>query len=162
MKRILLAVFLCLLLSATAYGAGNIVPKWGSETALAWTDGYTAAGASADLAAPANYWVYTEGTTDVDLATNEYEGVVFTIDCDSSGTTDNFEIGIFVSLTGSSGTYSYSPVTMYEVDATSGDDIKTEIAITNKPNVMVGIRRTGTTDTFDFAITYRPWYWYYY
>lgn len=162
MKRIALLTLALVLIAVDSMAAGSIIKKWMGETTLAWTDGYTAAGATGDLAAAANVWQWYTATAAVDLETNGYEGAVVQVGCMSSGTTDTMEIGVFINLTADSTLFDYSPIYMYGIKpGIASTKMSTSFVVKDISRFGIGIRRTGTTNTFDWFIGYDAWYWYY-
>lgn len=125
---------------------------WKGEAVLAETNGY--GGAVADLAADGAY----DYTNDIDLETNGYEGALVQLEHDSSGTTDNIILGIFPSLDGTN--FSDNPLFEIEYDASSGaDTMEAAIVVKDLSHFRVGVKTNGTTDTFDYQITWDAWRW---
>jgi hypothetical protein len=120
-----------------------------AEVVLAETNGY--GGAVADLAADSAY----DYTADIDLETNGYYGVWITLEHNSSGTTDDIVISYFSSYDGTN----FDDVALWSVtcDASSGADLQQTFSFfPAPPHGRIGVKTTGTTDTFDYQITYHP------
>ena len=107
------------------------------------------------LANDSNY----DYTTSVDLGSQEYRGVHSTIECASSGTTDNLIFSVFSSL---DNTY-FDTIPLYsvEVTATSGASIQLSVMFDSLPSyIKFAVRNAAVagagTDTFNYAIKYRP------
>lgn len=115
---------------------------------LAATNGY--GGAVADLAADGAY----DYTNAVDLVSGDDRGLVGTLEYDSAGTTDNIIISAFGSIDGTN--FDDTPLWSMTCDATSGTDTQISFTIKDYPYTKFGVKTTGTTDTFDYRITYRP------
>jgi len=108
-------------------------------------------------------YITLSGTTesyssDVNLETNGYEGAVVSLEYDSAGTTDNIIISFFGSTDGGS-TYDDTPFFSQEVDATSGTDEQISFIIKDYPHFRIGVKTSGTTDSFDYRIMYDAWNW---
>ena len=125
---------------------------WKGEVVIAETNGY--GGAVADLAADGAY----DYTSNIDLETAGYEGALVQLEHDSSGTTDNIVLGIFPSLDGTN--FSVNPIFEIEFDATGGADTREAVVVVKDlSHFRVGVKTTGTTDTFDYQITWDAWRW---
>lgn len=151
---VLAAILILSILSTPTWSAGNIKKTWAGETVLAETDGY--GGAVSDLAADQAY----DYTSDINLETNGYEGAVVTLEYDSAGTTDNIIVSVFGSYDGSSN-YDDTPIWSQECDATSGADTQISFIVSDLSHFRIGVKTSGTTNTFDYQITYDAWRWYY-
>lgn len=127
----------------------TISKSWKGEAVLAETNGY--GGAVADLAADSAY----DYTSDVDLETNGYVGAVVTLEFDSAGTTDNIVASVFGSYDGTN--YDDVPIWSQEFDATSGADTQVSFIVMDVSHFRIGLKTTGTTDTFDYQITWDAW-----
>lgn len=126
--------------------------SWKGEAILLATDGY--GGGTADLAADGAY----DLSADVDLETNGYEGAIFYLEHDSSGTTDNIVFGVFSSVDGTD--FADNPDFEIEFDATAGTDTQEPgIIVMDLQHLKVGVRTTGTTNTFDYRIRWDAWRW---
>lgn len=124
---------------------------WASPATLFSTNAYS--GSDADIAND-GAWDYTNN---VDCETDGYEGVQLAIEYDASGTTDNFVVGIFASLDGS--TFDDLPISEYEFDNNSGADTQVTIIVIDLANFRVGMKTAGTTDSFDARIIHQRWRW---
>lgn len=122
---------------------------WKGEATLAATNGY--GGGDSDLAADGAY----DYTSNIDLETDGYVGAVITLEYDSSGTTDNIVAAIFNSLDGSA--YDDVPVWSQEFDATDGTDTQVSFIVYDLSNFRIGLKTTGTTNTFDYRIKWDAW-----
>ncbi len=117
----------------------------GDSTYLS-TNGY--GGGQADLAADGAY----DYGADIDLETDGFYGMWITLEHDSAGTTDDIVLGYFSSYDGSS----FDDVALWETtfDASSGADLQQSLAVfPAPPHGRLGVKTTGTTDTFDYQIT---------
>lgn len=146
----LLFVLLCVLgITVGIIYAATIKYSYPAEIVAAETDGY--GGAVADLDKDEAY----DYTADIDLETNGYFGMWLTLEYDSVGTTDNIIISYFASYDGTN--FDDTELWSVEVDATSGADEQiTFQVIPAPPHGRIGVKTTGTTDTFDYQITYLP------
>jgi hypothetical protein len=119
-----------------------------TETTLAETDGY--GGAVADLAADSAY----DYTGDIDLETNGYYGMWLFVEHDSSGTTDDIIASYFPSYDGTN----FDDVASWSVtiDSDGSDDQISFQMVPACPHGRIGLKTTGTTDTFDYQVTYIP------
>lgn len=125
---------------------------WAGESTYLATDGYS--GGTSDLAADSAY----DYGADIDLETNGYEGAIVYLEHDSSGTTDNIVLGIFSSVDGTD--FAGNADWEIEFDATSGADTQEPgIVVKDLQHFRVGVKTTGTTDTFDYRIRYDAWRW---
>lgn len=120
------------------------------------TDAYTAtlgtpdAGVTADLAADSAYDYSPVVYLDVD----GWKGAEVQLFLDSSGTTDDLVFSVFGSQDG----VNFDTVAFYTstVTATSGAAIVISYLFSYLPAyVKYGVKTTGTTDTFDYAIVNR-------
>jgi|GEM_PF-860964 len=126
----------------------TISKNWGASVTLAQTDGY--GGATPDLAADQAY----DYTADVDLETNGYEGAHVTVDYDGSGTTDNIIIDIFGSLDGTN----YDDIALCTLSGSkTGADEQVSFIVKDVAHFRIGVKTSGTTNTFDYQIKYQPW-----
>lgn len=150
---LIIIIGLLLAFSTILFSAGNIKKTWASPVVLAETDGY--GGAVPDLAADEAY----DYTSAIDLETNGYEGIHLTLEYDASGTTDDIIFSIFGSLDGSN--YDDIELTGTTCDNDSGADTQVTFIIKDLAQLRIGLKTSGTTDTFDYQITYQPWRWYY-
>jgi len=111
------------------------------------TDGYDDTGAD-DLVAD-EAWDFG---ADIDLETDGYYGVWITLQHDSAGTTDDIIIGYF----GSYDATNYDDVALFEIqcDASTGADLQQSWGVfPAPPHGKIGVKTSGTTDTFDYQIT---------
>jgi len=125
---------------------------WKGEATLVATDGYS--GVDDDLAAD-EAW---DLSADVDLETDGYEGALVYLEHDSSDTTDNIILGIFPSVDGTD--VSDNPILEIEFDATAGSNTQEyPVIVRDLQHFMVGVKTSGTTDTFDYRIRWDAWRW---
>lgn len=118
---------------------------WKSAATIAATDGY--GGSTPDLAAD-EAWDFT---SDIDLETDGYDTALIYLEHDSSGTTDNIVMAIFPSIDGTD--RADNPVSPIEYDATAGTDTQEPpIVVKDLQHFAVGVKTTGSTDTFDYRI----------
>ena len=130
----------------------TISKSWKGEATLVSTNAY--GGATADLAADSAY----DYSGDVDLETLGYEGALVYLEHDSAGTTDNIVLGIFPSVDGTD--HADNPIYEIEFDATGGADTQeAPIVVKDLQHFRVGVKTTGTTDTFDYRIRWDAWRW---
>lgn len=122
---------------------------WKGEAILAYTDGY--GGAVADLAAD-EAWDFT---SDVDLETNGYEAAVVTLEYDGSGSTDAIIVGVFNSLDASD--YDDLPIWDMTCDINGGVDTQISFLVEDLSHFRIGLKTSGTTDTFDYRLKYDAW-----
>lgn len=150
MKKQITGIVILLVLSLTLAFAATVKYVWKGETVIAETDGY--GGAVADLAAD-GAWDFT---ANIDLETDGYFGAIITLEHDSAGTTDNIILGIFPSYDGTN--FADSPITEKPYDATAGTDTQEPgYPVYNIPHFKIGVKTSGTTDTFDYQITWDAW-----
>lgn len=145
-KRLLI---LLILLAVPIYiYAATLKYSYPAETVLAETNGY--GGAVPDLDKDEAY----DYTGDIDLETNGYFGMWVTLEHDSSGTTDDIIISYFASYDGTN----FDDVEFWSVtvDSDGSDDQITFQMFPAPPHGRIGVKTTGTTDTFDYQITYLP------
>jgi hypothetical protein len=125
---------------------------WKGEATLVATDGYS--GVDDDLAAD-KAW---DLSADVDLETDGYEGALVYLEHDSFGTTANIILGIFPSVDGTD--VSDNPILEIEFDATAGSNTQEyPVIVRDLQHFMVGVKTSGTTDTFDYRIRWDAWRW---
>lgn len=125
---------------------------WKGEATIKATDGY--GGTDADLAAD-GAWDFSG---DIDLETDGYEAALVYLEHDSAGTTDNIILGIFPSVDGTD--RADNPIFEIEFDATSGTDMQeAAIVVNDLQHFEVGVKTSGTTDTFDYRIRWDAWRW---
>ncbi|MDY6893885.1 MAG: hypothetical protein SVO01_00480 [Thermotogota bacterium] len=125
---------------------------WKGEATIKSTDGY--GGGDADLAAD-EAWDFSG---DIDLETNGYEGALIYLEHDSSGTTDNIILGIFPSVDGTD--RATNPLRQIEYDATGGVDTQEPpVKVFDLQHFEIGVKTSGTTDTFDYRIRWDAWRW---
>ena len=151
MKKKLFAGFVVLAVMwlAIAYSA-TIKYVWKGEATVAYTNGY--GGAVDDLAAD-EAWDYT---ADIDLETNGYMGAIVYLEHDSAGTTDNIIMGIFPSVDGTD--FPDSPIAEIEYDDNGGADTQEPgIWVHDTQHFRVGVKTSGTTDTYDYRIRWDAW-----
>jgi len=125
---------------------------WKGEATIKSTNAY--GGGDSDLAADETW----DFSGDIDLETNGYEGALIYLEHDSSGTTDNIILGIFPSVDGSD--RADNPIVEIEFDASGGGDTQeAPIVVKDLQHFEVGVRTSGTTDTFDYRIRWDAWRW---
>ena len=144
-KKLIVLLILVAVPTAIIYAA-TLKYSYPAETVLAETNGY--GGAVPDLAADGAY----DYTSDIDLETNGYFGMWLTLEHDSSGTTDDIVISYFASYDGTN----FDDVEFWSVtvDSDGSDDQITFQTWPAPPHGRIGVKTTGTTDTFDYQITY--------
>jgi hypothetical protein len=138
-------MLLVLLMTGIIYAA-TIKYTYTGETTYLETDGY--GGGASDLAADQAY----DYGADIDLETNGYFNIWVFLEHDSSGTTDNIIISYFGSYDGTN--FDDTPIWTVEVDASSGADEQISFFAQACPHGRIGVKTSGTTDTFDYQITY--------
>jgi hypothetical protein len=149
-KKLFVGIIIALIMSFAVVYAATIKYTWKGETVIAETNGY--GGVVADLAAD-EAWDYT---SDIDLETNGYFGAIVYLEFDSSGTTDNIILGIFPSYDGTN--YADTPVSEVEYDDNGGVDTQAPgLWVHNTQHFKVGVKTSGTTNTFDYQITWDAW-----
>lgn len=119
-----------------------------AEIVAAKTNGY--GGAVADLAADEAY----DYTSDIDLETNGYYGMWLFLEHDSAGTTDDIIISYFASYDGTN--FDDEELWSVTVDSDGSDDQISFSMYPAPPHGRIGLKTTGTTDSFDYCITYLP------
>lgn len=123
---------------------------WAGESTYLATNAY--GGGTGDLAADGAY----DYGADMDFETNGYAGAKVYLEHDSAGTTDNIVLGWFSSVDGSD--FPDNPNWELEYDATGGGDTQEPgITIKDEQHGRLGVRTTGTTDTFDYRIRVDYW-----
>lgn len=147
-RKGLFILFLLLLIPVAIIYAATIKYSYPAEVVAAETNGY--GGAVADLAADEAY----DYTSDIDLETNGYFGMWLFLEHDSAGTTDDIIISYFASYDGTN----FDDVELWSVtvDSDGSDDQISFLLFPAPPHGRVGVKTTGTTDTFDYQITYLP------
>jgi len=126
----------------------TIQKSWATPVTLAQTDFY--GGSTPDLAADQAY----DYTANVDLETNGYEDAHITVDYDGNGTTDNIIISVFASLDGTN--YDDIELTSFPGSKT-GNDEQVSFVIKDVANFRIGVKTSGTTNTFGYQIKYQAW-----
>ena len=125
---------------------------WKGEATLLATNGYS--GGTSDLAADQAY----DYSADIDLETDGYEGALVFLEHDSAGTTDDIVLSIFPSIDGSD--FADNPIYSQQFTATSGADTgEAPVVVKDLSHFRVGVKTTGTTDTFDYRIRWDAWRW---
>lgn len=143
----ILAIFITVaVLVPVTYAAVITFVYQATQTAAA-TNGYS--GATADLANDSAY----DYTSDIDMETEGYTGLWVWIEHDSAGTTDDLTIGYFSSPDGTD----FDDVELYtmRIDSDGSDDQIGFFLPSPPPHGRIGLKTTGTTDTFDYRIRYR-------
>ena len=148
-KRLLLMASIVLLTVSITWAVVTYKYVYPAETVQAETNGY--GGAVADLAADQAY----DYTSDIDLETDGYYGVWVTLEFDSAGTTDNIIISYFGSYDGTN--FDDVPLYSFEPDDNGGADTQVSFLLYPcPPHGRIGVKTSGTTDTFDYQITTLP------
>ena len=149
---LLLAVVIFLFAPTLLYGP-DIEIRWQGDTVLVETNAY--GGAATDLAADQAY----DLSAAVDLGSNGYEGVQVTFEYDSAGTTDDIIISVFASLDGTN----VDDIEYWSMQSSvnGGTDTQVSFLIRNLKQFKIGVKTAGTTDTYDYQITYSQWNWEY-
>jgi hypothetical protein len=124
-----------------------IKKNWASLQTLYQTDGY--GGSDADVDGTERF------SSDVDLETDGHEGVHCHLKYDASGTTDDLEVAIYSSLDGTN----YDDIAMHKFTADNNGGAETEISFVVKDiaHFRVGLKRSGSTDTFEAHLTCQRW-----
>jgi len=137
----------------------TIIKTWTTAVELAATDAF--GGSVADLAADQTY----DYTDDVDLETNGYEGAQVLIETmlnyadrerKDPQAPDDVIVDVFASLDGD--LYDTIPYKGFTVK--SKRDTRTQrftFLVEDLTHFRIGLRTTGTHDTFDYRITYQTW-----
>jgi len=96
-------------------------------------------------------------STDVDLETDGYEGAHCHLMYDSSGTTDDLEVAVYASLDGTN----YDDLSMFKftADKNSGAETEMSFIVKDVAHFRVGLKRSGSTDTYDVHLTCQRWNW---
>lgn len=151
-KKILLIMLGILLCASFAFGAaGDVQHVVGSVSTAVSTNGY--GGATADLAADEAY----DWSSDIDWPSTGVLFYLVYLEHDSAGTTDNIVLGIVTSP--DSTDFASNPICSIEYDATSGSDTQEDYVIVYPCySFRIGVKTTGTTDTFDYRTRYVPVY----
>jgi len=143
-------VMLALLLAfAAGVLAATIKYAYASETTYLATNGYS--GGTGDLAADQAY----DYGADIDLETNGYYGVWIFLEHDSVGTTDDIIISYFGSPDGTD--FDDTPFWTCTAESDGSDDQISWLIYPACPHGRLGVKTSGTTDTFDYRIRYLPW-----
>lgn len=147
-KHIGLLVMLVLIIWTGILYATTYKYLYTSEVTYLATDGYS--GGQGDLAADEAY----DYGADINLETNGYYGIWVFIEHDSAGTTDDIVIGYFGSYDGTN----FDDVALFEMTCISdgSDDQQSFGFFPAPPHGRFGVKTNGTTDTFDYKITYHP------
>jgi hypothetical protein len=125
---------------------------WKGEATIKATNGY--GGGDGDLAADQAY----DYSGDIDLETNGYEAAIIYLEHDSGGTTDSIIMGVFPSVDGTD--RATNALFEIEYDATSSADTQEPgVVVRDLQHFEVGVKTTGTTDTFDYRIRWDAWRW---
>jgi len=157
MKKLILAIISVFLLAGTAYGAGDIKPKYGSNTAILGTT-------ASKTTLTGTIEIYTSV---VDLGfSNDYEGALVSIYLEESGAATS-GAGVSVWYTADAYAESISGVT-YETpnisfetaDIDASGATKTFL-VTDAPYFFIGIHEITAADGYSAAIYYLPWFWQY-
>lgn len=122
---------------------------WASPVTLFSTDFY--GGSDPDIANDGEW----DFTNNIDFETDGYEGGTISIEYDASGTTDDFEVGVFPSLDGTN--FDDLPKTIYHFSNNGGVDTQVAIKVLDWPNLRLGMRTAGTTNSFDARIIHKRW-----
>jgi len=133
----------------------DIEKKWVAQQVLAQTNAY-GAGGTADLAADQAY-DYQDLISSVDLGTDGYEGTQITFSYDASGTTDDIIFSVFASPDGTD----FDDIEYWSVtcDNNAGADTQMTFIIRDLIQFRIGVKTSGTTDTFDYELLSDRWNW---
>jgi len=125
----------------------TISRNWAAVQDLYKTDLY--GGTDADVGGTEQF------SSDVDLETNGHEGAHVHLKYDCSGTTDDLEVAVYASLDGTN----YDDIALYKFAADNNSGAETEISFIVKDvaHFRVGLKRSGSTDTFDVHLTCQRW-----
>jgi hypothetical protein len=94
---------------------------------------------------------------DVDLETDGYEGAHCHLKYDSSGTTDDLEVAVYASLDGSN--YDDLPMFKFTADKNGGAETEISFIVKDVAHFRMGLKRSGSTDTYDVHLTCQRWNW---
>jgi hypothetical protein len=143
----ILVIFITLSILVPAVCAAVISLVYQAAQTAAATNAYS--GAVADLANDSAY----DYTADIDMETDGYSGLWVWIEHDSSGTTDDLTFGYFSSPDGTD----FDDIELYtmRIDSDGSDDQIGFYFQSPPPHGRIGLKTTGTTDTFDYRIRYR-------
>jgi hypothetical protein len=148
-KRLLILGVTILLVWTVALWATTFKYLYTTEVVLVETNGY--GGAVADLANDSAY----DYSGDIDLETNGYYGVWVFVERDSSGTTDDLVFSYFGSYDGTN--FDTTPIWTMTLDDNGGAAAQDSFCFfPAPPHGRIGVKTTGTTDTYDYQITYHP------
>ena len=120
------------------------------EVVLAATNEY--GGAAADLAADSAY----DYTGVVDMESGGQNGIYLDFWFHSSGVADNIVFSAFTSINGTD--FATTDVEMFSITCTATAGVSTRVPFefkTQAPFMRFGVKTTGTTNTFDYKISYK-------
>jgi hypothetical protein len=149
-KWIWLASILIVLSIVAGVYAATISRSWSAAVTDANTNAY--GGATDDLAADQAY----DYTSAIDMVTNGYDGAFITLEYDGSGTTDNIIVAVFGSVNGTT----FDDIEIWQCSGSkTGNDEQLSFVIRDLPYFRIGVKTSGTTNTFDYRIVHRCWRW---
>ena len=148
------AVIILLILisiTATIYAATFKFVYTVSEVTLAQTAGF----GGSDYTASGTINTYTD---DIDLETNGYYGMWISVAASASGVTDDLVISYYASYDGTNFDSQGSEFWSVSMQAPAIDTASqtTFQMFPAPPHGRIGVRSSGTTDTFGYEITYIP------
>jgi len=148
-KKLIVLLLVLLIPAAIIWAATTFSYTYASAVNLAKTNGY--GGGTADLAADQAY----DYTSDIDLATNGYYGIWIYLQYDGSGGTDSIIISYFGSPDGTN----FDDIELWSVTCSINGGADTQISFLcypAPPHGRIGVKTSGTTNTFDYQIDYVP------
>lgn len=96
-------------------------------------------------------------SSNVDLETDGYEGVHCDLKYDSSGTTDNMIVNIYGSLDGTN--FDSLALSTFIADKNGGVETRISFIVKDLAQLRIGMKRDGSTDTFDVLLSVQRWRW---
>jgi hypothetical protein len=125
----------------------TIKKNWAAVQDLYKTDGY--GGSDADIDGTERF------SSDVDLESNGHEGAQCHLKYDASGTTDGLEVAVYGSLDGTN--YDDIAMTKFTADNNGGAETEISFVVKDVAHFRVGLKRSGSTDTFEAHLTCQRW-----
>jgi hypothetical protein len=125
----------------------TISKNWATVQDLYQSDGY--GGSDADVDGTERF------SSDVDLETAGHEGAHCHLKYDASGTTDDLEVAVYGSLDGTN--YDDIAMTKFTADNNSGAETEISFVVKDVAHFRVGLKRSGSTDTFEAHLTCQRW-----
>ena len=146
-KRIIV-LFLLIMIPVGILYATTFKYVYPAETAF-WATTYYG-GAEPNLALDEAY----DYTTDIDMETNGYYGMWLFLEYLGSNSTDDIIISYFAGYD----TSNFDDTPLWSVTATNDgtDDQISFLVMPAPPHGRIGVKTTGTSTTFGYAITYLP------